>query len=562
MVDEKVDGLHSKCHPLSMPLPMSLQVPGNNPAIKLCAAETTIFVGANGSGKSRLAAWIEEQAGLSGYRISAHRALSLNPGVTKTSQQQSSFFLRSGINQTGANQYPESNIPAYRISSKYNSEPATFLQSDFDALLQWLYAEQNNLAVRELNRTYAGEAREPADTKFKQLRQVWERVLPTKRLIVSADDIQVQPADAGEDARYSAAHMSDGERAIFYMIGQVLFAPTGVIIFDEPELHVHRAVLGRLWDELLALRADCAFVLVTHDLEFAAIRPGHKFVVRSFTPPGIWTIERVPEDTGFDEQTATLILGSRQPILFVEGQPGSLDTAIYQASFPSWTVLPRGACEIVIHSVATMRANSSLHKISCAGLIDADGRDETARISLENQGVWLLPVSEIENLFALPAVSKAILLHNSYAEPQLSAQLGLLANTVIADAIKPENLEDVVVRHARRDIDRKVKRLSFEAAKTEAQLVQAFGTGWATIDVAAIAQEARLAIQNAAVRQDLPALLKLYDRKGLLLDAVARHLGQQNRTAFVAWVSRVLKDVNRPEVLQAIEAALPTPIAA
>ena len=545
-----------------MPLPISLHIPGDSPVIELKAAETTIFVGANGSGKSKLAAWIEEQAGVWGYRISAHRALSLNPGVTKTSQQQSSFLLRSGINQATPSQFPESNIPIFRHSNKYNSQPTTFLQSDFDALLQWLYAEQNNLAVRELEVAYAGGLREPADTKFKQLREVWQRILPTKRLIVSADDIQVQPINAGEEACYSAGQMSDGERAIFYMIGQVLFAPTGVIIFDEPELHVHRAVLSRLWDELLAIRPDCAFVLVTHDLEFAAIRPGIKFVVRSFASPNTWTIEQVPEDTGFDEQTATLILGSRQPILFVEGKPGGLDTAIYQASFPGWTVLPRGSCDIVIHSVATMRANPSLHKVNCAGIIDADGRDETARMSLERQGVWLLPVSEVENLFALPDVSKAILVHNSFEEPQLSAQLTLLADTVIADAIKLENLEDVVVRHARRDIDRQVKRLSFESAKTEAQLVQSFGAGWATINVAAIAQAARAEIQEAAARRDLPALLRLYDRKGLLLEAVARHLGQQNRTAFVAWVSRVLKDVARPEVLRAVEAALPTPIAA
>jgi ABC-type glutathione transport system ATPase component len=65
--------------------------------------------------------------------------------------------------------------------------------------------------------------------------------------------------------------MSDGERAAFYLIGQTLMAPeNSLIIFDEPELHIHRSIMSTLWDELEALRTDCAFVVISHDLEFIA----------------------------------------------------------------------------------------------------------------------------------------------------------------------------------------------------------------------------------------------------------------------------------------------------
>src|SRR5690606_21189746 len=127
---------------------------------------------------------------------------------------------------------------------------------------------------------------------------------------------------------------------------QVLVAePDSILIFDEPELHVHRAILGRLWDEVEVARPDCAFLVITHDLEFAASRAGQKFVIRRYQMPGQWEIEQVPDDTGFSEEVATLILGSRKPILFVEGTGSSLDLAIYRACYPDWTVLPRGACE-------------------------------------------------------------------------------------------------------------------------------------------------------------------------------------------------------------------------
>ena len=147
---------------------------------------------------------------------------------------------------------------------------------------------------------------------------------------------------------YTASEMSDGERAIFYLIGQTLnAADDSVLIVDEPELHVHKSIMSKLWDDLEAARPDCSFVFITHDLEFAASRPAQKFVIRDYDPAPRWTIQRVPEDSGFDEDVVTLILGSRKPVLFVEGELSSLDHAVYRGCYPDWTVIPRGSCEEV-----------------------------------------------------------------------------------------------------------------------------------------------------------------------------------------------------------------------
>lgn len=170
--------------------------------------------------------------------------------------------------------------------------------------------------------------------------------------------------------------MSDGERAIFYLIGQTLTAsPDSLIIFDEPELHIHRSIMSSLWDELEAARPDCGMVLISHDLEFVASRDGQKYVLRDYDPAAGWTIEAVPDDADFTEEVATLILGSRRPVLFVEGKGGSLDQAIYRACYPDWTIIPRGSCEEVIHAVVTMRANAALTRVTCAGIVDADAYD-------------------------------------------------------------------------------------------------------------------------------------------------------------------------------------------
>jgi len=63
--------------------------------------------------------------------------------------------------------------------------------------------------------------------------------------------------------------MSDGERAIFYFLGQCLLAPAdGAVIIDEPEGHVHKAVLGPLWSAIERARPDCAFIYITHESRF------------------------------------------------------------------------------------------------------------------------------------------------------------------------------------------------------------------------------------------------------------------------------------------------------
>ena len=109
-------------------------------------------------------------------------------------------------------------------------------------------------------------------------------------------------------------------------MGQTLVAgEDSVLVIDEPELHIHPSIMTLLWDELGAARPDCAFVFITHSLEFAAARPGAKYVVREYQTGPAWTIDPVPHDTGFSEEFTTLILGTRRPVLFVEGTSSSLD---------------------------------------------------------------------------------------------------------------------------------------------------------------------------------------------------------------------------------------------
>jgi hypothetical protein len=311
-----------------------------------------------------------------------------------------------------------------------------------------------------------------------------------------------------------------------------------------------------LWDEVEAARPDCAFLVITHDLEFAASRPGRKYVIRRFLGQSNWELEAVPEDTGFGEELSTLILGSRMPILFVEGSDSSLDLAIYRACYPEWTVLPRGNATSVVHAVATMRANQALTRVKCAGLVDADDRSEHEVESLSEQGVSVLPVCEIENLFLLPEVVDAILEMESFDPPDRARKQEDILREIFALAAAPEALELVAVRYCQRRIDRAFKSIDLKGYKSGEELKGAFNAGVASIDVDGMIGSVKDKINSAIRASDTAKFLSYFDNKGLLSIA-AKHLKGVSKGHFEDWLSRSIRDPKNQRLRTAIQSVLP-----
>ena len=300
---------------------------GEPATISIEPGTSATFVGANGSGKTRLALLIEQGAGEGVHRISAHRALGLNPTVPKISESLALNGLRFGYAGEGMGVHHRE---AHRWAQ---GKAAVALLNDFDFLVQALFAEQSRTALKTHQNARAGVDQQAEPTKFESLKAIWERLLPHRELVISGDNIEVRVP--GAENLYSASEMSDGERSVFYLAGQMLMAaPNSLLVIDEPELHVHRSIINRLWDELENVRRDCSLIFITHDLEFAASRVGQKYVIRNYTQnERKWDIEPVPEETGFTEELTPLLLGSRRPILFVEGDLSSLDKAVYRSVY-------------------------------------------------------------------------------------------------------------------------------------------------------------------------------------------------------------------------------------
>ena len=199
--------------------------------------------------------------------------------------------------------------------------------------------------------------------------------------------------------------MSDGERVIFYVVGRVMLAKeSSLIIVDEPEMHLHKAILNKLWDILEEKRKDCMFIYLTHDIDFASTRIANKRWLKSYSSStsGIfenWEIESIA-DSEIPEALLMKILGSRKKVLFCEGKQGSLDRQIIELLFPNFTITPLASCKDVINYTKAYNKISNKYAVAY-GIIDRDFRTKEQLDKLAAENIYSYDVAEIENLFLI-----------------------------------------------------------------------------------------------------------------------------------------------------------------
>jgi len=538
---------------MALPAQIDVLTPKGPVAIRVAAASSVVFIGANGAGKTRLGVFLD--SGLSGagvevHRIAAHRSLALNPAVVPPSLQVATNRLFYGR---------DDGTYHHKLGHRYQTKPETVLLTDYDHVLAALYAENNDISIAHRQNSLAnpGVYIEPPPAKIDKLKAMWEALLPHRELVVLGGNLKTKTNNGHE---YSASEMSDGERVIFYVIAQALLAkPDTLLIFDEPELHINKSILAKLWDAIESARPDCAFLYITHDVEFASSRhAATKYALRSFErhPNPSWDIEPIPDGQEIPDDIVATIVGSRRPVLFVEGDGGSLDSSLYRRVYRNFTVIPVGSCDHVIHTVASFAARTELHRVGCAGLVDADGRTDTEAAYLETKGVYCLPVSEVENLLVLPNVFLAIAKALKFTDQDAQQKLAALRAFVLARA--NGDIDAICLRYTKRRIDAEMKKIGL-TGNDPASLEDEFVAATSGISVQGVFGQAKTALSAAIAAQEYEKVLLYYDNKGLLGEA-ARQLGYQQR-ALEEFIGRELRSDESPALCAALAAYLPTPVA-
>lgn len=489
-----------------------------------------IIIGANGSGKSRLGAWLEQRNFADYHRISGQRVLNFSLNIPLNSEILATNHLWYGRDGVGGKE-----------GARWNHKFTTTVLNDSDAAFSLMFAKrasQDREFVRlcKLAEQQGTESPKTEENVIDKLICIWNKIFPHRKVVLEDNQIKVVMPDGSNG--YSGTEMSDGEKACLYLMAQCLSIPDNKkIIIDEPELHLHRSIMNKLWSELEKARPDCLFIYITHDTNFAANhRNSDKIWVKAFDGTN-WQFEYI-KDSELPQQLLLDILGNRQKVLFVEGTTNSLDIELYSEFYSGYYVIPCGSCATVIENVKAMRNEAQLHHIECYGIVDRDFRTDEEIRSLAENNIFALKVAEIENLFCIEGVLQIINQHMGKTnEDNITASCNYIKEQFVA------NKEDQITKAVLVELKHLIKM-----AKSKEKITEAVA-GYDDIE--------HRVIEKFDVGDSNDAILKVFNHKGLA-SAVGTNFGLKQGAAYKQLVVDLFRGVKHNEIKVALQPYMPT----
>ena len=345
-------------------------------------------------------------------------------------------------------------------------------------------------------------------------------------------------------AIFGIEQMSDGERNAMIMASQVITAERGcVLLIDEPERHLHRAIIVSFLKALFEHREDCVFIISTHEVALPAANPDAEVLMLRSCQWGTedcesWDAVHLDSTSRLPEELKLAILGSREKILFVEGESTSMDCPIYTALFPDISVRPMGDCKEVIRAVRVLRKTQDRHHIEVFGLIDLDNRTDENVAELEDDGIFALDVYSVEGLYYCSEVIAAV------ARQQAESLDGRDADQLI----KAAEDEAFQVLHNDDKLDERMaeyrcdRRILLNLA--DGKSIQDKKVERKSISIEAIYDEALAEYKKAVTSRDINKLVARYPLKASrVFEVIAKALECRDKHVYQSMViARIKKD--------------------
>ncbi|WP_419847324.1 AAA family ATPase [Candidatus Poriferisocius sp.] len=376
--------------------------------IELSEDQNKLFVlGANGTGKSALLHQIHQQHPQRAHKVAAYRHTYFESGTPDLSggQYKSATEEIRRWDRDARSRYTEQSGGLRAIRSI-----AALMQNrrGRDRSATALLDEGKNDEAEE----YVQDNRDP----FYIINGLLEASNLGVRVSIEPDDPDTIVArHMATDQMYTIERLSDGERSALLLAAETLTADKDtVFLLDEPERHLHRSIISPLLSELFAARADCYFVISTHEVLLPEdCGPATALILRGceFDTGGVansWQFDVVPPEVGIDDDIKVDVWGARRKLLYVEGNALGADERLYSTLFPEVTVKAKGSCTWVIRSVEDVRSESELHWLEVYGLIDGDTRTPEETADLEAQGIFALPLRAVESIYYGKEMREAI----------------------------------------------------------------------------------------------------------------------------------------------------------
>lgn len=462
---------------------------------------TLVIIGANGSGKTRFGSYIEENYKENVHRVSAQKSLSMPKFASTTSKKKAESDLRYGGWLDDDDWYKTTGWK----NQRWGGNPNTHLLDDYESLMILLHTNEYETLIENQKSGVNNK------TILDEIIDIWQQVIPHRSLDKKSGIIEVKGNNIND---YNSSEMSDGERVIFYLIAQVMnISKDSSIIIDEPEMHIHPSLVNKLFNLIESARPDCNFIYLTHNIEFAVTRLNAKKIwMKSYNDGGVWDYEILTSQDSLPEQLYLELLGSRKPILFLEGRVESIDYKLYQHVFPDYTIKPIDGCSKVIQTVKSFNEQSEFHNNYAHGLIDRDRRSESEVQSYNSKNIWVLDVAEIENLFLVEDIVKLISEYMGKDSEEIFSKVK--ANLI---SYFENQLENQIVIHFREQMKKKCRALYEFDAKVESEIITKIDEEFNSIDKTELFENIRKDFKEFISNEDYQSILRVFNLKNALI---------------------------------------------
>ncbi|MDD4822847.1 MAG: AAA family ATPase [Bacteroidales bacterium] len=519
-----------------------LSIPSNEQSIEVESQHCFVIIGANGSGKSRLGAWIEKKNINDVHRISAQREISIPDYVQMKSSEQASNELFYG-NEKNQN----------KIFRWGQEEYTNKLTADFNSVLSLIFAEKSrqdaDFVIQCKQKEHEGIPHDNVPVMvIDKILAIWDSVFPHRRIIFS-DAKVVASVDGNVD--YNGKEMSDGERVAIYLIGQCLVARSGItLIIDEPEIHLHKSIMNKLWNKIEEYCEDKTIVYITHDLDFASSRKDStKIWVKSYNDNN-WELTVLEDNEDIPDNLMFEVLGSRKNVLFVEGEKSSYDFQIYSHVYSDYYIIPRKNCRAVIESTKAFNNIKQIHNLDIKGIIDRDYMTDAEVQTYKEQNIYSLEVAEIENIYCVNGLLKVVAEHLALPEKIIQD-----VKDFLFDEFKKE-LDNQLASMCEREIKHKLNCYS-KSGNTKELLKSNLQSLVSSINIDEIYNfnKSRLDIKIDDHDYDYDQLLKVYNRKSL--HKKISHFFGLRSGEYADLVLRLLKTDKKSEIIEEVKKFTP-----
>lgn len=499
--------------------------------ISVSSGMPLFVLGANGAGKSSLMQMFHRSSGGRSVRITAHRQtwLSSNQLAFSPAQKtQQENFITNQDNQDTA---------------RWKDDHA----GNRTNLIIYELLDAENVRARNITAAVDSHDLQEASALAKSSAplSVINDLLQSSNLplSVSAEKSDSIVARKNGGLPYSIAELSDGERNALLMGASVLTAKTGsLILIDEPERHLHRAIISPFLRQLFSRRDDCAFIVSTHDLTLAEDHPlSQTLLVRDCVYSGSsvrsWTVDLLTSGDQIDDSLKSDILGGRRKILFVEGSDSSLDRPLYSLLFPNTSIIAKESKKEVEAHVRGIRASSQLHWLSAYGLIDGDQLSDSEKLNLRADGIFALTAYSVESLYYDPSIQRLV----------ASRRAELLGGSLEEDLRRAEEealaaIEPHVRRLSARMIEKSVRDSLLRSAPKWRDIEAATPLN-VEVDVPTLFANEESRLRRQILARDVASIVARYPvRETPMLDKIATTLQFKNRDQYEAAVRKMISE--------------------